>query len=284
MPETLCKFKIDYSDIIKIKPNIVYFSLTAYGRSDCSKNNSPQCIANSVYAAWVAGASICRLCINDGRGNVLLSKEQLVETISLIREFKECDIVIACDSFGEASSAGDVGATIFNSAEGIEIGTCTIGTVNYEGDSPIYNTPGYLKDLITTFKTKKIKPECRMLDIGMLGNIKWMLKSDYLSAPLFCQIAMGIVGGVDDTVESLLYTIRNLPAGTVWSASAGKNAQMAIIYSSIVIGGNISIDLTADGECTDVSMIERAVVAIKEFGKDVAASTDAREVLELITK
>ena len=259
--------------------NKVIISCTVNGYYESEKNNSPQYIANSVYAAWKAGASICRLCINDGKGNVLLSKEQLVEAIRLIREFKECDIVIACDSFGEASLYGDTGATIFNTVNGIEIGTCTMGTVNYEGDSPIYNTPGYLKELTATFKTKNIRTECRVLDMGMLGNTKWLLKSDYLSAPLFCQIAMGIVGGIDDTVENLLYIVRNLPAGTIWSASAAGDAQLAIIYSSLVMGGNINVDLVADDKCIDVSMIKRAVAAIKEFGKDTATGAEAREIL-----
>lgn len=33
MPKTLRKFKIDYADIIQLKPDIVYLSLTAYGRT-----------------------------------------------------------------------------------------------------------------------------------------------------------------------------------------------------------------------------------------------------------
>lgn len=262
----------------------VIVACTINGSADCAKNNSPQCIADSVYAAWKAGASICRLCINDGRGNVLLSKEELMESIQLIRDYKECDVIIACDFFGEASSAGDIGAIIFNSVEGIEIGTCTIGTVNYEGGSPVYNIPSYLKELMSIFNTKKIRTECRVLDMGMLGNAKWLLKADYLPAPIFCQISMGIVGGIDDTVESLLHVVRNLPTGTIWSASAdGDAVRMSIIYSSIVMGGNISIDLAADGMCTDVSLIERVAFAIKEFGKDIATAAEAREILELIT-
>jgi len=34
--------------------NKVIITCTVNGSSDCSKNNSPQCIANSVYAAWVS--------------------------------------------------------------------------------------------------------------------------------------------------------------------------------------------------------------------------------------
>lgn len=264
--------------------NKIIIACTITVPDDYAGNDSPQLIAGSVYMAWKAGASICRLSMIDGRGNILLSKEQLVETIRLIRAYKECDVMIACDFFGEASVTDNVGPTIFNMVEGIEIGTCTIGTLNYEGESTVYNTPGNLKELMTIFDTKKIKPECRVLDMGMLGNTKWLLKSDYLSLPPFIKIEMGIVGGGDASIENLLYTVRNLPAGTVWSASAGKDAQMAIAYSSIVLGGNISIDLVADGECANVSMIERTVAAIKEFGKNIATVMEAREILQPTAK
>lgn len=264
--------------------NKVIIACTVTVPGDYAGNDSPQLIADSVYVAWKAGASICRLCMIDGRGNILLSKEQLEETIRLIRAYKECDVIIACDFFGEVSAADNAGSIIFNTVVGIEIGTCTIGTVNYEGESAIYNTPVNLKELMTIFNNKKIKPECRVLDMGMLGNTKWLLKSDYLSLPPFIKIEMGIVGGGDASIENLLFIVRNLPAGTVWSASVGKDAQMAVIYSSIVLGGNISIDLVADGECANVSMIERTVAAIKEFGKDIATVIEAREILQSTAK
>lgn len=264
--------------------NKVIIACTVTVPGDYVGSDSPQLIADSVYMAWKAGASICRICMIDGRGNILLSKEQLEETIRLIRAHRECDVIIACDFFGEASVADNVGPTIFSTVEGIGIGTCTIGTVNYEGESTIYNTPGNLKELMTIFNTKKIKPECRVMDMGMLGNTKWLLKSEYLSSPPFIKIEMGIVGGGDASIENLLYIVRNLPAGTIWSASAGKDTQMAVIYSSIVLGGNISINLVADGECVNVSMIERTVAAVKEFGKDIATVIEAREILQPITK
>lgn len=257
---------------------IIACTITVTG--DSQKNNLLPCIADSVYEAWKAGAAICRLCINDGSGNILLNQNQLEKTIRLIRE-KECDVILACDSFGEASLEDRAGAAIFEAIEGIEIGTCTIGTFNYDGVSTVYNVPGYLKELMTTLKNRKIKPECRVLDMGMMGNMKWLIKSGYVSEPLFCQIAMGIVGGVDDDVDSLLHTVRNLPEGTIWSALAGTDSQMEIIYSSLVLGGHISINLAANGTETDVSMIERAIVAIKEYSKKAVTADEAREILGL---
>lgn len=50
MPETLRKFKIDYEDVIKIAPDIVYLNLTAYGRTGPYANRSGYARMAEAYA------------------------------------------------------------------------------------------------------------------------------------------------------------------------------------------------------------------------------------------
>lgn len=50
MPETLRKFKIDYSDILKVKPDIIYLNLTAFGRTGTYADRSGYARMAEAYA------------------------------------------------------------------------------------------------------------------------------------------------------------------------------------------------------------------------------------------
>ena len=92
------------------------------------------------------------------------------------------------------------------------------------------------------------------------------------------------------TVENLLYLKNHIPAGSTWSAFGVGAGHLPILYATLALGGNVRVGMEdnvvygkdKDGNkimATNLMLVERAVSAVKVFGKEPATSAEAREIL-----
>jgi uncharacterized protein (DUF849 family) len=104
---------------------------------------------------------------------------------------------------------------------------------------------------------------------------------------MWCQLVLGVLGGMDATVDNLLYLVRHLPEGTLWSAFGIGNAHLPIMYAALALGGHIRVGLEDNlymshgVKATNPMMVERAVRIVREFGKEPATPAEAREILQV---
>jgi 3-keto-5-aminohexanoate cleavage enzyme len=247
---------------------------------------TPQEIADAAYESWKAGAAIVHLHMRDDEWKGTMDRDRFAETVRLIRQHEDCDVVINCTSSGGFVFSEEERLVHFETIPEIEMGSCDIGSFNWADGQIFDNNPGFLKKLLNVFNTHDIKPEVEIFDMGMLGNAKYYIeKLGLIKKPMWTQLVLGVLGGMDATVENLLYLVRHLPENTVWSATGIGTAHLPIMYAALALGGHIRVGLEdnlymARGQkATNPMMVERAVRVVKEFGKQPATPAEAREIL-----
>jgi uncharacterized protein (DUF849 family) len=121
----------------------------------------------------------------------------------------------------------------------------------------------------------------------MLGVAAYYVKKGIINGPLHYQFVLGVLGGMEATVENLVYLVNRLPAGSTWSALGIGKDHLPILYATIALGGHVRVGLEdniyyAQGvPATNVQLVERAVRLIKEAQKEVASPDETRAILGL---
>lgn len=250
---------------------------------------SPEEIAADAYNCWKAGAAIVHLHMRDDAGNGTMEAARFQKSIELLRARKDCDVVICCTSSGSrVPITSEQRMVHFKSIPEIEMGSYDVGTFNWGTDGVFENSPKFLAELAQCYREYDVKPEIELFDMGMLGNAKHYLKTGVLDAPLYCQCCLGVLGGMESTVDNLQYLVRHMPEGTKWSAFGIGKDHLPIMFAALALGADgIRVGLEdnvmyAKGvKATNVMLVERAVRVVKEFGKEIATPAEAREILGL---
>lgn len=247
---------------------------------------TPKEIADTVYNVWQAGASIVHLHMRDEEYRGTMSVERFRETVYLIREHKDCDVIINCTSSGAATKTNAERYQHFIDIPEIEVGSFDVGTMNFAGNRVFMNSPSFLEELAGVMYENDVLPEIEIFDMGMLGNAKDYWKRGVLKTK-WCQLVLGVLGGMDATIENLSFLQRHLPEDAIWSATGIGKGHLPVMYGAIALGGHVRVGLEdnthyASGiRATNEMLVERAVRVAKEYNRPVATPTEAREILGL---
>ena len=169
--------------------------------------------------------------------------------------------------------------------DGIEMGSYDAGSFNWMPGSVFENSPQFLRQLGDVYIDRGIKPEVEIFDSGMLGVANYFVEQGHLPTPVHYQFCLGVLGGMPATVENLLYLVNKIPAGSTWSAFGVGREHLPIMYAALALGGNIRVGLednvyfSKGVPATNVALVERAVQAVRLFGKEAATPAKAREIL-----
>lgn len=245
---------------------------------------TPEEIAEDVYKAYKAGASIAHLHMRDNKGNGTMSADRFEETVKLIRE--KCDIVL------NLTTSGDLNATDETRQEHLkrlrpELASYDAGSMNWQHTSVFLNTPKFLEKLGKTMRENSVKPEIEIFDAGMIYNAEYYVKKGILERPLHYQFVLGAAGGIAATVENLVYLKSLIPEGSTWSALGIGQGHIPILLATIAMGGHVRVGLEDNIYyekgvlATNEQLVSRAAKLIKEAGNDVATPEEARQILGL---
>lgn len=167
------------------------------------------------------------------------------------------------------------------------MGSYDAGTFNWMPGGVFMNSPQFLEKLGDLYLERGIKPEVEIFDAGMLGIADYFAKQGHLSTPCHYQLCLGVLGGMPATVENLVYLVRHLPENATWSAFGVGKSHLPILYAALALGGHIRVGLednvylSKGVPATNVQLVERAVQAVRTFGKQPATPAQAREILGL---
>ncbi len=252
---------------------------------------TPQEIADDVYEVYKAGASVVHLHMRDENMRPKMDAERFKETIGLIRE--RCDVIINMTSAGDpvANDQGryDACHEVFRHKETRpEIVSYDAGSMNWMHNSIHANSPWLLENLGNLAKEYGVKPECEVFDIGMIYNCIHYQKQGILTAPLHFQLVMGAPGGIEATVQNLVYMSGIVPKGSTWGACGLSKAHLPIMYATLALGGQVRVGLEDNiyydhgiKAKSNTQLVERAVKAIELMNMDVATPDEARQILSL---
>jgi len=244
----------------------------------------PKEIAEEVYACWKAGASIAHIHVRDDAGKSSMSYEKFTETVNLIRA-TDCDIVLNLTTSGQLGLA-DEDRMKHIIALKPELASYDCGSMNWLHTTVFENSPRFLEKLGTTMQENNIKPEIEIFDAGMISNAAYYLKKGILKAPLHFQFVLGAAGGMDATVENLVFLKSLLPAGSTWGALGIGKGHLPIMYAALALGGHVRVGmedniLYSKGVLakSNVEFVERTKRIVAELNKQIATPAEARAIL-----
>lgn len=246
---------------------------------------TPEEIAADAYACWKAGAAVVHLHMRDDAGQGTMDPAKFAETIRLIRAHEDCDVVVNCTTSGDHRASDAQRMEHVSTLDGVEMASYDAGSFNWMPGGVFMNSPKFLGELGAVLMRRGIKPEIEIFDAGMLGVAEYFMKNERLSRPGHYQFCLGVLGGMPATVENLLYLKSKIPADATWSAFGIGKDHLPIMYAALALGGNIRVGLednvyfSKGVKATNVALVERAVEAIRVFGKTPATSAEAREIL-----
>ena len=244
-------------------------------------------IVREAKSAVDAGAAIVHLHVREDDGTPTQSRARFQECEDAI--YKACPNVILIPSTG-----GAVGMTPDERLQSTdttplpEMATLDCGTCNF-GDEIFDNTMPTMRAFGKRMMERGIKPEYECFEMGHLDTILTMARKGQVpGAPMQFNFVLGVPGCTPATVDNLCWLVKNIPAGSTWTATGIGRYAFQLAAPAIVMGGNVRVGFEdnlylergvlakSNGE-----LVDKVVRMAKLLGREVANSDEAREILGL---
>jgi uncharacterized protein (DUF849 family) len=266
---------------------------------------SPEEIAHAAIACHRAGAAVVHYHARDPHSGAASSSVELyAEVVRRIRQ--ECDLIVM----------PTLGASMLPTAEerlahivamakdpatkpdAIPVDMLTTNLDRYDRDRKDFvtedrvylNTTRMLKYLCRTARDIGVKPASMMWDVAGVRLTEAFLDMGLYQEPLFCEIPLFRDGfesfGHPATAEGMDALLRFFPPGADWQwftdTTGGNDFPVATL--ALARGGHVCVGLGdhhyAELGCpTNAQLVERIVDLAKLMGREVASTSEAREML-----
>ncbi|MFZ4453636.1 3-keto-5-aminohexanoate cleavage protein [Salibacterium aidingense] len=244
---------------------------------------SPKEIAEEVYEAYKAGASIAHIHVRDDDGNPTMDIHKFQETVERIKE--KCDIVINLTSSGGLHLKEEDRLRVCELRP--EFASLDAGSINF-GSSVFLNSPDFLDKLSQKMTDYNVKPEIEVFDAGMINNALMLAKKGLIQPPFHFQFVLGVPGGMTATPKNLLHLIESIPEGSTWSVIGIGRHQLEMNTLGMTMGGHVRVGMEDNvyyrkGELatTNAQFVERIVRIANELDREIATPDEARQILGL---
>ncbi len=234
-----------------------------------------------------AGAAIVHLHVRHDDGTPTQSRDRFQECEEAI--YKECPNVILIPSTGGAVGMSPEERLQSTDTTPLpEMATLDCGTCNF-GDEIFDNTMPTMRAFGKRMMERGIKPEYECFEMGHLDTILTMARKGQVpGAPMQFNFVLGVPGCTPATVDNLCWLVKNIPAGSTWTATGIGRYAFQLAAPAIVMGGNVRVGFEdnlylergvlakSNGE-----LVDKVVRMAKLLGREVANSDEAREILGL---
>lgn len=232
------------------------------------------------------GAAIVHVHIRDDAAQPTLDQGRLRETVAALRQ--STDLIVQLSSGGAVTDPESDRLAVLDA--GPEMASCTMGTVNF-GDGVFLNRWEFIVDLHTRMQERAIVPEYEIFDLGQLTSLQRLLGKHGLpyGGHVHVDLVMGVPGGMPGTAEALvacLAPLRDLPAGTTFSATGIGRSSIAVMLASLSAGGHLRVGMEdtityAKGRPVESNMqlVARAVGFAQLAQRPPLTTAEARELL-----
>ena len=244
-------------------------------------------IVREAKSAVDAGAAIVHLHVRHDDGTPTQSRDRFQECEEAI--YKECPNVILIPSTGGAVGMSPEERLQSTDTTPLpEMATLDCGTCNF-GDEIFDNTMPTMRAFGKRMMERGIKPEYECFEMGHLDTILTMARKGQVpGAPMQFNFVLGVPGCPPATVDNLCWLVKNIPAGSTWTATGIGRYAFQLAAPAIVMGGNVRVGFEdnlylergvlakSNGE-----LVDKVVRMAKLLGREVANSDEAREILGL---
>lgn len=125
---------------------------------------------------------------------------------------------------------------------GIDMASLTLGSMNFSKQASI-NSPDTIKELCKRLIDTGTNPELEVFDLGMINYSKYLIKKGLLSEPLYYNIILGNVSGLQANQRHVSTALSDLPKGALWSLGGIGAAQIEANRMAISMGGGVRFGL-----------------------------------------
>lgn len=232
------------------------------------------------------GAAIVHVHIRDADAQPTLDQGRLRETVAALRE--QTNLIVQLSSGGAVTDPEADRLAVLEA--GPEMASCTMGTVNF-GDGVFLNRWEFIVDLHTRMQERGIVPEYEIFDLGQLTTLQRLLSRYGLpfGEHVHVDLVMGVPGGMPGTAEALVAcerVIRDLPAGTTFSATGIGRSTLPVMLASLACGGHLRVGMEdtltyAKGRPVESNMqlVARAVGLAQLVQRPPLTAAEARVLL-----
>lgn len=245
----------------------------------------PEEIADAVYEAYKAGASVAHIHIRDDEGNPSMSLDKFAKTVELIRA--RCDVILNLTTSGGRGIPLTDEDRFAHLALKPDMCSMDCGSINF-GNRIFDNSPTFLRKLGEAAIKANVKPEIEVFDTAMLTNAVTMAKEGLLLNPLHVQFVLGVRGGMQGTPRNLLFLVENLPPDATWSVIGIGKSHLPLAVMAIHMGGHVRVGFEDNvmyrkkqPAKSNAEFVERIVRLADEFERPIATVAEARRILSL---
>lgn len=266
---------------------------------------SPEEIADSVFAAYKAGASMVHVHARDStdltRGATRV--EDWFAVNSKIRE--RCpDIVINNTTGGDLEMSMEERLSCLDAHPDVASLNLTPDMSRFvmkARAAPLPNprpervidvclpfTYGIIEHFATEMQRRRIKPELETYHPGGAWVIRDLIERKLVQAPYLIQTVMGAQTASYPTPENIVHILRELPADTVWLCSGIGPFQLPLTTFALLMGGHARVGLEDNLYYSrgrrfvdNAEAVKRVVRLTHELNREIATPAQTRQLLGL---
>jgi 3-keto-5-aminohexanoate cleavage enzyme len=247
---------------------------------------TPEEIAQSAIECWEAGASIVHIHVRDPQTGLGIQDQELFrQVVEKLR--KETDLILSLTTSGIPGRNLPVEERLGPLSLSPELASFDAGSINL-GGSVFINTPEFLERAAEMMKEKGVKPEIEIFDSGMIVTTLRMLEEGKLEAPLHFQFVLGTPWGAPATPKSLIHLLDHIPPESTWSVIGIGKGHLPMAMMGLIMGGHIRVGMEDNiyydhgvMARNNAQFVRRIVRIAREYGREPASTSEARELLGL---
>ena len=266
---------------------------------------SPDEIADSVYGAYQAGASMVHVHARSSR-DLTLGARSLDDWLAVNRKIRErCpDIVINNTTGGDLSMSMDERLSCLDAKPDVASLNLTPDMSRFimkarlpplpnprpeeEVDVCLPFTYGIVERFAGEMQKRGIKPEIETYHTGGAWVVRDLIERRLIKPPYLIQTVMGAQTASYPTPENVLHMLRELPSEVVWLCSGIGPFQLPLTTFALLMGGHVRVGLednlyySRGRRYTDnAEAVRRAARLAHELNRDVATPAQTRQMLGL---
>ena len=252
----------------------------------------PEEVAQSVYEAYNAGASVAHLRARDIKGIQTNDPEVFKDINHRVRD--KCSIII------QNSIAPALGRNPNNAADGLavldalpEMASLDMGisVISAHGKDIIIEwTRDFLRKAAQMMDERNIKPELEIFNDSQLDDAIMLINEGVLKPPFSFSFVMGMnrvnQGAVAYSPQRIANYVAMLPSNSRFSTLGIGPTQLPAALTSVLLGGNARVGFEDNIyyrkgvlATNNAQLVERLVRCIRDLGLEVASPDEARLML-----
>jgi 3-keto-5-aminohexanoate cleavage enzyme len=153
-------------------------------------------------------------------------------------------------------------------------------------DTCIPFTYGLIERFAALMKKRGVKAELETYHSGGAWVVNQLIKAGLIEPPYLIQTVMGVQTASYPTPENILHLLRELPAETVWLCSGLGPFQLPLTTFALLLGGHVRVGLEDNLYYSrgrkfvdNAEAVARTVRLAHELNREVATPAQARSLL-----